>query len=165
MWDIFSDVSDAFANLGNNQSPITEDDLKLFEQYVVFMYDRASKGTSVNEARLDLFARKQKPYNLLLPSRNALIQHAKRAAFQAGHIWAQCITRDSQVQSPSSWGWWKDGDRWKITWTTLQPISECCRELTKCGCKSDCRGRCKCMKTGMDCTALCSCNCETAQRI
>ena len=60
MWDVFSDVSDAFANLGNNQSPITEDDLKLFEQYVVFMYDRASTVTSVNEARLDLFARNQR---------------------------------------------------------------------------------------------------------
>ncbi|XP_050716676.1 uncharacterized protein LOC126998691 [Eriocheir sinensis] len=41
-------------------------------------------GSVVNEARLDLFARKQIPYEAIPPTRAALLQHTKRSAYQAG---------------------------------------------------------------------------------
>ena len=124
------------------------------------MYDRSITTSSVNEARLNLFARKQRSYELIPPTQNALLQHAKRAAYQAGHIWGQCVLRDPELPCPSRWGWHKEDDRWRIVWTTMEPISKCCRELTKCGCRADCSGRCKCKKAGLDCTALCSCPCQ-----
>ena len=119
------------------------------------MYDRSSTTSSVDEARLDLFARKQRAYGLIPPTRNTSREHAKRAAYQGGHIWGQCIKRDPERQCPSRCGCTKEDDNWRIAWTTIEPISECCWELTKCGCKTDCGGRCKCKKTRLKCAALC----------
>jgi hypothetical protein len=48
------------------------------------MYDRASETNKVDEARLDLFARKQRQYNAVPPSSAALVQHVKRSVLQAG---------------------------------------------------------------------------------
>ena len=59
------------------------------EHFVTLLYDRTSSVTSVDKARLELLTRKQKPYDAIPPSRAALLQHAKRAAYQAGIIWAQ----------------------------------------------------------------------------
>ena len=50
------------------------------------MHDRSSTADGVDEARLDLFARKQKPYEAVPPTRAALIQHTKHAAYQAGCV-------------------------------------------------------------------------------
>ena len=161
-WNVFNEVSATFAKLSHNPSEIEESDLQTLEKYVVLMYDRSSITSSVDEARLDLFARKQRSYDLIPPSQNALKEHTKRAAYQAGHIWGQCVIRDPELQCPSKWGWSKEDDSWKIVWTSLEPISKCCRELTKCGCKMECGGRCKCKKAGLHCTALCSCPCQAS---
>ena len=52
---------------------------------MVMMY-KSSTATGVNNARLDMFARKQIPYQAIPPTRPALLQRAKRAAYQAGSI-------------------------------------------------------------------------------
>lgn len=104
------------------------------------MYDRSSVAITVDETRLDLFARKQRSYELIPPTQGALKEHAKRAAFQAGHIWGQSVVRDPELPCPSKWGWLKDGNKWKVAWTSLEPISKSCRELTMCGCKIKCGG-------------------------
>ena len=53
---------------------------------MVLMYDRSSSVASVNEARLALFARKQRSYDLIPPTQGALKEHTKRTAYEAGHI-------------------------------------------------------------------------------
>ena len=58
-------------------------DLRNLERYLILMYDRYSIASSVDEARLDLFSRKQKPYNAIPPTQASLRAHAKRAAYQA----------------------------------------------------------------------------------
>lgn len=160
-WNVFNEASATFAKLSQCPSEIEESDLQVLEKYVVLMYDRSSTTASVDEARLDLFARKQRSYDLIPPTQSALKEHAKRAAYQAGHIWGQCVIRQPEPQCPSKWGWSKEDNKWKIVWTTLEPISKSCRELTKCGCKTECGGgRCKCVKNGLRCTPLCSCPCQ-----
>ena len=129
---------------------------------MVLMYDRSSTTSSVNEARLDLFAKKQRSYDSIPPTQAALKEHAKRAAYQAGHIWGQCLIAWPELQCPSKWGWSKEAEKWTVVWTTLEPISKSCRQLTKCGCKT-CSVRCKCIKNGLSCTQLCSCLCEMSQ--
>ena len=161
-WNVFNEVSATFAKLSLSPSEIEESDLQVLEKYVILMYDRSSATSSVDDARLDLFARKQRSYDLIPPTQNALKEHAKRAAYQAGHVWGQSVIRDPELQCPSKWGWSKEDDSWKIVWTSLEPISKCCSELTKCGCKTDCGGRCKCKKTGLHCTKLCSCPCQAS---
>ena len=53
------------------------------------MYDRSRAATGVDEGRLHMFARKQRPYDSILPAQAALREHAKRDAYQAGVIWGQ----------------------------------------------------------------------------
>ena len=160
-WNVFNNASATFAKLSQCPPEIDESDLQVLERFVVLMYDQSSAATTVDETRLDLFARKQRSYELILPTQSALKEHAKRAAFQAGHIWGQSVVLDPALPCPSKWGWLKDGNKWKVVWTSIEPISKSCRELTKCGCKIKCGGeRCKCSKVGTGCTPLCSCPCE-----
>jgi len=161
-WNVFSGASATFAKLSCRPSEIEESDLHVLEKYVVLMYDRSSTTSSVDEARLDLFARKQRSYDMIPPTQSVLKQHAKRAAYQAGHIWGQCVNRQPEPQCPSEWGWSKKGDDWEVVWTTLEPVSKSCHELTKCGCKTECGGRCKCVKNGLFCTLLCTCPCQNS---
>ena len=51
------------------------------------MYDRSSADVNVNDARLIVFARKQRPYDAIPPTQSALKLHSKRAAYQGGIIW------------------------------------------------------------------------------
>ena len=160
-WNVCNEASATFAKLSQCPLEIDELDLQVLERFVVLMYDRSSAATAVDETRLDLFARKQRSYELIPPTQGALKEHAKRAAFQAGYIWGQSVVREPELPCPSKWGWVKDGNKWKVVWTSLEPISKSCRELTKCGCKIKCGGgRCKCSKAGIGCTPLCSCPCE-----
>ena len=124
------------------------------------MYDKSSPTADINDARLDLFARKQKSYETIPPTRGALVEHTSRTMYQAGCIWGQSLTRCMELVNPGEWGWKWKGDSWQIVWTKLAPIAESCQQMTKCGCKTECRGRCKCYKLGLPCTALCGCNCE-----
>ena len=103
---------------------------------MVMMYDKSSTDAGVYNARLDMFARKQIPYQAIPPTRTALLQHAKRAACQAGCIWSQSTLRQTETQSPADWVW-----AWNVVWTMLPHIVESCQQVTKCGCKSECHGR------------------------
>ena len=41
----------------------------------------------------------------LPPTRDALPQHIFRAAYAAGRIWGKTLKHDTQVPSPTEWGW------------------------------------------------------------
>ena len=87
-------------------------------------------------------------------------QHTRRAAHQVGCVWAEASQGQPEIENPANWGWQLLGEEWQICWTADSPIAQCCHQLTKCGCKSGCRGKCKCYKLGMNCTTLCACRCE-----
>ena len=160
-WDVCDEASDVFTRLSQYPPTVDDDDLTTLEKFVVMMYDRSNTARGVDDARLDMFARKQRPYEAIPPTRAALHQHVKLATYQAGYIWSQSLVRQPETQSPADWGWTKTGDRWQIFWTTPPLIAESCQQLTKCGCKTECCGRCKCHRFGLSCTTLCSCKCET----
>jgi hypothetical protein len=46
---------------------LTQSEIGVLDECVVIMYDRSSSTNKVNDARLDLFARKQRPYNGIPP--------------------------------------------------------------------------------------------------
>ncbi|RXN31429.1 hypothetical protein ROHU_004760 [Labeo rohita] len=159
-WEVCPEVSPVFKKL-SQYPPIIEDaDLKILEKFVITMYDKQSTTCKVDEARLDLFARKQRSYDAIPPTSASLVQHVKRSAFQAACIWGQATVCKMQTESPANWGWQKDGQIWQVLWTTLPPIAQTCEQLTKCGCKTECQGRCKCYRFGLKCTQLCACACE-----
>jgi len=149
-----------FGKLSQYPPVIGKDDQSILEKFVVTMYDRSSATDSIDVARLELLSRKQRSYDVIPPTQAALIQHNKRAVYQAGCIWGQATICQMETNSPADWGWKKQGDMCQIFWTALPPIAQSCQELTKCDCKTECRGRCKCYRFSLPCTALCSCNCD-----
>ena len=64
-WDVCDEVSNTFAKLSECPSAVEDSGLQALERFVVIMYDGSSNVTTVNEARLDLFARKQRQYDLI----------------------------------------------------------------------------------------------------
>ena len=158
-WDVCPEVSDVFSKLSRFPTQIDEEDTKTLEKFVVHMYDRSSSTECVDEARLELFSRKQRSYEAIPPTRAALVQHIRRAAYQSGCIWSQALECQLKEESPAKWGWKQEENYWEILWSELPTIAKSCQELTKCQCKTPCCGRCKCYKLGLSCTALCSCTC------
>ena len=77
-------MSGVFAKLSQYPLTVDDEDLQILEKFVVIMHDRSSRAEGVDDARLDMFARKQRPYEAIPPTRGALLRHTKRAAYQAG---------------------------------------------------------------------------------
>jgi len=92
------------------------------------------------------------------PTKGALTEHAKRAAYQAGYVWGQSLVLSPALPSPSDWGWvMKEGLGWSPYWAKLPQASAAVQTILKCGCKKICATRCKCSKAELLCTSLCSC--------
>ncbi len=130
-----------------------------YERFVILIYDRTSTCTDINKARKKLFAKKSSVMRIP-PTRAALEQHVKRAAFQGGHVWGQTLLPQPALPSPCNWGWIKTEGLYEPYWTTLPEASKTCYELVSCGCKKGCVKNCKCKKAGLQCTALCQCEGE-----
>ncbi|KAG7172779.1 hypothetical protein Hamer_G007018 [Homarus americanus] len=111
----------------------------------------------VNVLRKKLLSRKSRSLEHLPPTRAALEQHIKRAAYQVGHIWGQGAIAFVILPSPCDWGWMKSGDELEPLWTTLSEVSKSCHELISCGCRKHCGGKCRCKKAALKCTGLCAC--------
>ena len=134
---------------------------QLLEHFTVIVYDKTSDLQQVNEARQEMFCQKEKAMERLPPTQDALLQHTKRAAYQAG-IWCTSEQIEQHVPSPECWGWTLAENIWIPVWTTLPIAAEVCSELIKCGCKGQngCGSRCACKKVGWNRSELCSCYCE-----
>ena len=64
-WNVCEDVTGTFKKLSNCPQKVADDVLQKLENFVVLMYDRSSAASCVNEARLNLFARKQRTYDAI----------------------------------------------------------------------------------------------------
>ena len=161
IWDVWRSVPNLTALFGHlSQTPqeVTDDNMQEIEIFVLLLYSRTSPFATVNAARKQLFSYGNRRLENIPPSRAALLQHVKRASFQAGYIWGQALTANPSLPSPSEWGWQKDKDgNWTPLWTTLPEASKGCRELVKCNCKKRCLGQCKCHKANLKYTQLCFC--------
>ena len=114
------------------------------------MYSKDLNIDTVNAARKRLFTSGRQIQNIP-PTRDALVQHIKRAIFQAAYIWGEMFVRMPEMPSPANWGWQRNSDSgpWSPLWITLSEAAKACRELLKCQCKNlKCvSGRCTCKKT------------------
>ena len=55
---------------------VEDEDIEIVEKFIVTLYDRSSNAVCVNDARLELFSRKQRSYQSIPPTRAALVQCA-----------------------------------------------------------------------------------------
>jgi hypothetical protein len=161
-WQAFSAVTEIFMDFSTNPfKQINKDspELNVLQRFVVNMYTKSSPLLTVNEARMDIFCKKNQSMENLPPTEDALIQHAKRCIFQAG-IWYLSTVSEPDIPSASSFGWKENDSVWKPEWITIPEVSQSCRELVKCSCTGDCKSRrCSCGSANLPCTQLCKCNC------
>jgi len=164
-WKTYREVTPAFTYMALHPFThlVTEDEhFALLERFIIVLYDKTSDAENVNEARKELFCKKSRTMEKLPPTQDALLQHAKRAAYQAG-VWCTSDLSEQHAPNPKVWGWTlnKDSQCWVPVWNTLPIASKACSELVKCNCKSQsgCGGRCACRKAGWNCTELCGCQC------
>ena len=156
-WMASDDVTGAYCALATNPDVI-DTIMETLERFVVLLYDRTSTQVLVNQARKELFTQKGRTIDGLPPTQAALIEHTKRAVYQAVHCWCQLMVAAPELPSPGDWGWKRsDTGGWKVHWTTLPEATQACRGLLRCGCKKGCKGQCKCAKAALQCTALCLC--------
>ena len=121
------------------------------------MIEPVAAGLLTKPDRKQLFTRKYRTFDSILPTRDAMLQHVKCTAYQAGHIAGQALIASPLVSSTRHWGWITDTGEWRLLWTTLPEITKSCRELVKCGCIKGCRGGCGCRSVSLPCVALCAC--------
>ena len=127
------------------------------ERMTVILYDKTSPLSSVNETRRELFCHKNRAMYKLPPTKDALLQHTRRAVYQAG-VWTMSTQTHLVVTSPQDFAWTKVSESWVPVWMTIPEVSRSCSELVKCSCKGDCTN-CKCSKANLNCSPLCKCKC------
>lgn len=102
-WNVLEKATEVFHCLSSPCDNLTQSEIGVLAEFFVIMYDWSSSTNKVNDARPDLFAGKQRPYNGIPPSRAALVEHIKRSVLQAGHTWGQSLCKSQTLPSPSRW--------------------------------------------------------------
>ena len=163
-WNSFPEVTSAFHTLASTPLEISNTCIATLERFVVLLYDRTSNKTTVNDARKQLFVKKGRQFDAIPPTKGALPEHCKRAAYQEGYIWGQALTPSPTLPSPQDWGWTLEGFLWRPFWTTLSDVLGSCQKLIRCDCNKGCWRRCSCVKVFLRCTALSKCPDECDNR-
>ena len=83
VWNSFPEATTAFLTLGSMPPEVNDTSMAILERFVVLLYDRTSTKTSVNDPRKQLFVKKGRQFDNITPTRAALLEHSKRAVFQA----------------------------------------------------------------------------------
>eukprot|EP00794_Sanderia_malayensis_P004942 gene4942-5588_t len=108
-----------------------DEQFRYLERFVALMYDTTTTTYNVNEARKHLFTQKGRQINNIPPTKGALLQHVKRASYQAGFVWGQCLERYSELPSPNAFGWEFNAtqDKEEPSMEVVDPKLRDCRHL------------------------------------
>jgi hypothetical protein len=158
-------LTEIFIQLSNMPSEITSEQIEVISKYLCNVYYPKEKDNrpSLAELRMKHFFKSPDPKlkNLIL-SKEALVEHIKRAAFQAGWLWKES-QQNPVYPEVTEWGWQLIENKrylpkWCQTFTPLLPIIETCscQEKSKCS-------KCKCTKSERSCIRYCNCqrSCES----
>ena len=108
-WQAFEDVTETFVYLAGHPFQLLDAEdgnfLKI-ERMTVILYDKTSPLSSVNETRRELFCHKNRAMYKLPPTKDALLQHTRRAVYQAG-VWTMSTQTHLVVPSPQDFAWTK----------------------------------------------------------
>ena len=155
-------VINCFRKLGEGPVPmelvngVLPPQVKGLERFVCHVY--CSTGpTTLPALRWELFRSKNLEGEMLPPTRAALIPHITRANYIAMRD-KSYNTKCPALPPVEQNGWEvKEGVYVPVRCLAL-PAPRAVIELTKCLCKSGCKGRCSCFKNGLPCTPLCKCH-------
>ena len=154
-------MSDCFRKLGEGliQNKLANGELptqvKDLQKFVCEVYCKAGP-TTLSELRWELFQSKNLEGEMLSPMRAFLLPHITRANFMA--IRGKSSTTSCPDLPPiKENGWYEHQGAYVPVMCLSLPACQAVIELTKCGCKSDCKGRCGSFKNRIPCTLLCKC--------
>ena len=163
-WQTFckapQNVIDSFTKLG--EAELTESTFKGLEEFVCRLYRQMKSETKdVATLRWEMFCKAQAEAQNLPPTRAALLEHTKRAQFQA-RIWKTADVPNPSIGTPNDYGWVTSADGYMPKVTSLDPAPKAVLSLINCACtKSQCStNRCSCKRNNMLCTELCRCRVE-----
>ena len=156
-WATPPDLTTTLCHLMERPLVPSSEDIEVIERFVVTLYSVTCSFTEVNKARQQIFAQSSRTFEYLPPTKAALIEHTKRATYQAGYVWGQSLVAEQVLPSPGSWGWVESECGWQPFWTPLPRAAKALEELVSCGCTKSCAGKCSCYKRGLVCTARCKC--------
>ena len=84
-WKCYPKATEVFLALSNPVEDLLSDNsISAIERFVCLIYDKRTSLSNVNDCRRMFFKKKIKTVNDIPPNRNTLIQHVKRAVYQAG---------------------------------------------------------------------------------
>lgn len=156
LWMKQDDATVAFKYLSEPHERLQDAIITILEKFTILLYDSKSTRNNIDEVRKDLFCSGGRPVSMIPPTVASLLQHIRRAAYQAGHVWGCAISRTSIVASPSQWGWIDGGREWLPYWNDSHEVWGALRDLQNCGCKSSCETqRCSCRRFHLPCTPAC----------
>eukprot|EP00794_Sanderia_malayensis_P021240 gene21241-23314_t len=95
----------SFTGCDTPHEEMEDEQFRYLERFVALMYDTTTTTNNVNEARKHLFTQKGRQIDNIPPTKGALLQHVKRASYQAGFVWGQCLERYPELPSPNAFGW------------------------------------------------------------
>jgi hypothetical protein len=145
-----------FSLLGSSFPP-SQDLVSELNKFTCLLYGEAT-STNVDECRYALFKAGKCSDEVLPPTRDTLLKHIERANYQTG-VWSRCLTAQMVIPSPIGNGWQLSDGEIEIQWMTRPPAPDSLLECTTCKCKTGCQNkRCSCLKVGLRCTELCSCD-------
>lgn len=158
-WKKFPFVTAALTKVFNSPfEEFGENDLDLLECFVCRLYDPKSNICKVNELRLVMFSQRIQDVEKIPPTKDALLQHFRRALFQAS-VWASSHQSVIPDHNPISFGWTDKDDQLVPLWMTQDTALKIFSLQIKCSCKKQCSNACTCKKEKLTCSQLCKCSC------
>ena len=165
LWDRWQDYEDnitlthVFSELSSRPTTITEEQLLVLEKFILFVYYPQLIGPAdLDTQRMREFEfSTSNSLRLIPPSKSGLVQHIKRASYEAGWIAYQCI-QNIELPDPKEWGWnFINGvylPRWQENPNPIDALivtSTCSCVMSKCN-------KCICSKHNLQCLTFCKCH-------
>ena len=114
-WKAYPDITSTFKFMADHPFAAVETNSPIFsqvERFTLLLYDKTSVLETVNEARRELFCKKNRNLENLPPTQDALAQHIKRAAYQES-IWTTASNATNTIPLPSDRGWENIDGEWQ----------------------------------------------------
>ena len=154
-------IVDSFRQLGEGSIPseLVADDLppqvKALEKFVCQVYSSTGE-IQLPALRWKMFLSKNMEGEMLPPTRGALLPHIARANYIAMRD-KSYVNKFPDLPDIEQSGWRLEKGVYMPVQNLSLPAPHAVIELTKCGCKAGCSGKCGCRSNGLPCTPLCKC--------
>ena len=79
---------------------LSSDHIAVTGSFVISVYSRYRTLTNVNQTYQQIFAQSSHTFECLPPTKAVLVEPVKRATYQAGYVWGQCIIAKQLLPSP-----------------------------------------------------------------